>query len=225
METFYLMLSRVADVFAIMGVLVAVIFGSIRKTKSPTGFIVNQFVSKFFKAGVIILFYVIFIRYFFPLIYFFILLVVKGYLTQGSDYWENGKEFQHIFSYSLTMTLTLPVFWIIGTTIWTSSFERTVGLINLILPKSAKINTERYKNKAMLEIISAIYKTDNDHSIDITEQVKKMVSSDKLEITANNDLGGDPHVGFHKNLIIDYRINGVEKTEIIPEYRTKIIPS
>ncbi len=214
-----------ADLLAITGVSVVFVFGLIKKTKTPTGFMVNQFMSKFFKAGLIIFLYIIFIRFFLPLVYFFILLAIKGYLVYGTEYWEKGKEFQHIFSYMLTTALTLPMFWIIGTIIWTSSLERTVELINLILPKSLKIQTDRYRNETRFDVISALYKTDDNHSLDVTQQVKKMINNDKLEITASNDLGGDPHEGFHKNLIVSYRINGVEKTEIIPEYRTRIIPS
>ena len=225
LENIYLILSRVADLFTITGLSAAFIFGLIKKTKSPTGFLVNQFISKVFLAGLIIILYAIITRTFLPLLYFFILLLIKGYLVSGMEYWENGKEFQHIFSYILTATLILPVFWVIGTTIWTSSLERTIELINLILPKSRKIQTDKYKNESTLDIISALYKTDDNHSIDVTQQVKKMVSNNKLEITAGNDLGGDPHPGIHKNLIINYRFNGIEKTDAIPEYQTKIIPS
>ena len=186
---------------------------------------VNQFVSKFFKAGLIVVLYMIFIRTFLPLIYFFILLIIKGHLVSGTGYWESGKELQHIFSYTLTAALALPVFWIIGTTAWTSSLERTIELINLLLPKSRKIQTAKYKNETTLDIISALYKTDDEHSLNITQQVRKMINNNKLEINANNDIGGDPHVGVHKNLIINYSINGIEKTDTIPEYQTKVIPS
>lgn len=224
-EKVFLVISRTADILAITGLSAAALFGWIKHTKTPTGFMINQFINKFFKCGLILVLYLVFSRSILVLVYSLTLLLIKGNLIYGTEYWESGKEIQHVLAYLVTAALTLPLFWIIGTTIWTSSFEHTLELINLILPKSLKIQTDKFKNDTSLDIISAIYKTDDDHFTNVTEQIKRMVSNNKLEVTASNDLGGDPHKGFHKNLVINYRINGIEKTEIIPEYRTGVIPS
>lgn len=226
-DYFFLVMSRLADFFAVAGISLAFIWGWLKKTKSPTGFMLNQFMSKLLRIALILVIYIFLFR-FLMLIYFFVLLMVKGSLFSGSEYWERGKELQHIISYLIGTAFSLPILWIIGTTIWTSSLEHTLELINLLLPKSAKINTNKYRNSTVLDILNAVYRTDDNHSIDVTETVKRMISNNRLEITSSNDLvggpSGDPQKGFHKNLIITYRINGFEKTEVIPEYRTKIIP-
>jgi len=215
-------LSVTADVLTIIGLSVASIWGIIKKNKSLTGFRINLFLSYFLKTALIIFISILIFFYSRP-IYEAVLVITKGKNTPLL--WENGKEIQHLISYFISSAAGISIFWLIATMIWTSSLVYVIGYINLFLPKSLKIKTDKYRNIMVLDILMAEYKTDNSHSFDVTGKIKEMVKNNMLKITASNNLAGDPHPHHVKNLIIDYMINGIEKREVIREGETKIIPS
>lgn len=221
-------LSVTADCLTVLGISFAAIWSWIQKRKNPTAFNVSQFIVRCFRSALILLMFILLVKFVLSQLFIWLLFVIQGNVPRDFEYWQKGQEVQILCAYFLTLAFSLPLSWVIGTTLWTSSLEYTVITLNLILPESKKIKTDKYKQKEYLEIIKAEYKTDDAHTANVTETVKGMVKNDKLEITVSNDLvggpEGDPHPGAHKNLIITYRINGVEKLKVIPEYRNGIIP-
>jgi hypothetical protein len=59
-----------------------------------------------------------------------------------------------------------------------------------------------------LKILSAYYGS-TEHKFDVTEQLRARLENNILEITASNDIAGDPHHGVLKTLIVDYTVNGL----------------
>jgi hypothetical protein len=214
-------MSIVADIATITGISTAAVLGLLRKNKSLTGFKVNAFVIKVFRIGMIIIASILLFRYLQP-IYEILLIIIKS--NNLNLFWENGKEIQYLLAYFITGAIGLFFFWLLVPIIWTSSFAYAIELINLLLPKSLKINTMKFRNEIIFRIDKAVYGKD-DKIIDVTDKLQQMVKNNSLEINASNSLAGDPFVGVMKDLIIDYTINGVAKREIIKEGNTKIIPS
>jgi hypothetical protein len=134
-------------------------------------------------------------------------------------YWESGYEITYILSYFITLSLFLPVVWILGTLIWTSSFNLTKDFINLFLPENKLLK----KFKPQLEIIKATYGSPQKF-IDITAIIKQMIVNNTLSIKASNQLAGDPHEGVVKKLIIDYKYEDQPKTAEIREGLRIVIP-
>jgi hypothetical protein len=152
------------------------------------------------------------------LIFFVCLQIINGNIV-NLYYWESGFEIAYILSYIITLSLILPFIWILGTLIWTSSFNLTKDFINLFLPENKLLK----KFKPQLEIIKATYESPQ-KSIDITAIVKQMVVNNTLSIKASNQLAGDPHVGVGKKLIIDYKYEDQPKTVEVIEGSKIVIP-
>lgn len=218
----------VANFITIAGFLWAAVWGLLNKKKNVTGFKINLYISYIIKTGFIIVCLVLLLHYS-RSIYGWFLIFTKG--NNISLLWEQGKEFQHLISYCLTGIIVIFTTWIIVPIIWTSSFFYAIESLNLFLPKKLKIKTDRYKGEKFLEIIKATYGSDENYKstenppYDVTEKIKQMIKNNILEITASNNLAGDPHKTKGKKLIIKYKINGIEKEEIIKERETKTIPS
>lgn len=80
-------------------------------------------------------------------------------------------------------------------------------------------------HKSPLEIISAIYGSpEQDKQIDVTSIVKDQIINNKLTITANNKIAGDPNLNVVKSLTIIYRIGEKLEQVSILEGATLTIP-
>jgi len=75
-----------------------------------------------------------------------------------------------------------------------------------------------------LEILSARYGADEQHTIDLTQQIELMVEKGKLKYVASNPPGKDPHYGVRKKLTVKYKVYGVESTKEVEEDQTLILP-
>ena len=82
-------------------------------------------------------------------------------------------------------------------------------------------NTKSYNSD--FKILKATYWTENE-SIDITEELRDLIAGNQLEITANNDLKGDPDPGTFKKLSIVYKIDGVTINKEFNEHDKIVIP-
>jgi len=73
--------------------------------------------------------------------------------------------------------------------------------------------------KEGIKIISARYGL-ADKFKDITEEIKGLVSEEKLLLEANNKTWGDPFPGRKKEMKIVFTVNGVQKDISVPEGKT-----
>lgn len=211
MDTIKNYISFIANIITIVLATYAIILGLSKKTKTLTGFKINYYVSRIFKTGIIIFVSGIIFQFTKDII----LSIIKD------DFMSlTGKLTSFIF----IITSDIFLFWLIAPIIWKSSFAYTIEFVNLFLPNSYKINTQRFKNEIIFRIDQATYGKDS-NIVDVTDKLQQMIKNDSLEITASNALAGDPFPGTLKDLIIDYTINGVAKREIIKERDTKIIPN
>jgi hypothetical protein len=76
---------------------------------------------------------------------------------------------------------------------------------------------------SILEIINAFYGTEEEN-IDVTAELVKLVSGNKLETIVSNDIKGDPVPGTRKKLIIEYNFNGITMKKECNEGDKVIIP-
>jgi hypothetical protein len=63
------------------------------------------------------------------------------------------------------------------------------------------------RNRALagLEIVRAVWRSDEDHSFDVTERLRTLINNGRLTLQVeNDDLGGDPDPGAAKTLEIEY---------------------
>lgn len=74
-----------------------------------------------------------------------------------------------------------------------------------------------------LEIIEATYFTPQ-MSVDVTEQLKTKISSNRLVVDATNDIAGDPEYGVVKKLKVKYRFAGDIAEKEVQEGQTIILP-
>ncbi|MFA5050904.1 MAG: hypothetical protein WC499_02200 [Patescibacteria group bacterium] len=211
MDTIKNCISYIADIITIVVAIYGIGLGLSKKTKTLTGFKINYYVSRIFKTGIII-----FVS---SIIFQFTKDIILSMIRDNSMSLI-GELTNSIF----IITLDIFLFWLIVPIIWTSSFMYTIEFINLFLPNSYKINTQKFKNEIIFRIDKAIYGRDN-KVIDVTDKLQRMINNNLLEITASNALAGDPFPDTIKDLIIDYTVNGVTKREIIKEHDTKIIPN
>lgn len=75
-----------------------------------------------------------------------------------------------------------------------------------------------------LIITRALYYT-KQHSIDVTDAIRKRVMNNTLNIMASNDIAGDPQVGVVKTLAVDYVLDGVERRAEAVEGKRLLIPA
>lgn len=74
-----------------------------------------------------------------------------------------------------------------------------------------------------LEILVARYGANGDW-IDVTDEVRKRVRDDALEIHAGNSIAGDPAFGALKSLRVEYRLGGQRGVEKVGEGETLWLP-
>lgn len=88
------------------------------------------------------------------------------------------------------------------------------------LPKVEKEITDK---TSTLVIIQATYWTEK-ASLDVTEELSKMIVDNRLETVACNDIKGDPDYGTVKKLTIKYKFNGITVTKEFTEKDKVVIP-
>jgi hypothetical protein len=91
-----------------------------------------------------------------------------------------------------------------------------IRMISMIGFDNIRINVPKVK------IYSARYGSGSKWK-DVTENLKKQIADNKLDVIAANDIWGDPIPGTPKQLEIDLTINGKRKKMIIPEGVTEKI--
>jgi hypothetical protein len=77
--------------------------------------------------------------------------------------------------------------------------------------------------KARLEIIKAEYWTQKAR-LDVTEELRKMITDNKIETIASNNIKSDPDIGAIKKLSIEYKFDGITITKEFTEKDKVVIP-
>jgi len=85
------------------------------------------------------------------------------------------------------------------------------------------VNKKMVPKESQLEIIKAEYWTTNER-MDVTEELRKKIIGNKLEVIASNAINGDPDVGRVKKLTIEYRFDGITVTKEFKEGERMVIP-
>ncbi|MDQ5985102.1 MAG: hypothetical protein CSYNP_00806 [Syntrophus sp. SKADARSKE-3] len=70
--------------------------------------------------------------------------------------------------------------------------------------------------ESMLELIKAEYWTEKVR-LDVTEEIRALVSDNKIVTIASNDIKEDPDFGTVKKLTIEYKLDGVSETKVFNE--------
>ena len=151
-ESFEKTLHLIADVITIVGVGGLVSFAALARDRNLLGRKVFKFLVSTFKLGlsltVIILTWLVWM-----VPYAFLLIMFKGDANQF--YWEDGKEFQHITAYFVTVSLMLPACGLVVLSIVTGSLYYPKLVLNKIT--NGSINLARYSDFDVLEILEATY--------------------------------------------------------------------
>jgi len=75
-----------------------------------------------------------------------------------------------------------------------------------------------------LVIVKAVYgDLPSGDKSDVTDKVKAMVKDNELSVDATNDNFDDPASGKIKKLQVDYTVDGVKKSKLVPERSTMLI--
>ncbi|AQT66875.1 hypothetical protein STSP2_00013 [Anaerohalosphaera lusitana] len=74
-----------------------------------------------------------------------------------------------------------------------------------------------------LEIVSAKYGAE-DKWLDVTDELRSRVDSNRLSIYVSNNIAGDPFFGHPKHLVVTYILDGVEKEVRVREGKQLQIP-
>ncbi len=77
--------------------------------------------------------------------------------------------------------------------------------------------------ESKLEILKAEYWTSK-AMLDVTEELRKRIVSNKLVAIASNEIKGDPDYGTVKKLTIEYRFKGITVTKEFTENERMVIP-
>jgi hypothetical protein len=207
----------IADIVTISGVTILTIMSSIRKDKDLIAFKINLYLTYFVRAvGIIIVSGIVLIFIKEP--YTIVLALFKG--QSNGELWEEGKEIQHILSYFISGVIAFTVIWTVGTIIWTSSTKYAFDFFNLLIPgRPFRFN---FQLNPKLDILSAIYGSET-NTTDLTDTLRQMVKDQKLNVVANNLLGGDPHPGVVKKLTVTYKKGPTPKTVTVTEGETLTI--
>lgn len=78
-------------------------------------------------------------------------------------------------------------------------------------------------NPSRLQILEAYYWTQN-RALDVTEQLRRRITGDNLEVIAGNDMGGDPEYGQVKTLTVLYKFDGMMMTNEVREGEVMALP-
>jgi hypothetical protein len=78
-----------------------------------------------------------------------------------------------------------------------------------------------HRKKDRLTIDSAVYQSENGPSVDASRYVRKECQGERdCDVKAKNKIFGDPDIGAHKDLIVQYRCgNGPQRRLRVPEKR------
>ena len=125
----------------------------------------------------------------------------RGYLSTYKDYyWDSNYPLSYLLGYFVCTVLFSTLLWLSSRIIWYWSLFPLKEFANLFL------TTQKLyiKPAPLLEILNAIYKTDN-NQVDVTQQLIERVVDNTLAVKATNELAGDPHPGVVKKLVVKYR--------------------
>ena len=82
-------------------------------------------------------------------------------------------------------------------------------LLRIFVEKQSNIleqnSNELNEQQTTIEILNAIYGTEN-NSFDITNEIRKYIKNNRLEVSISDEIGGDPEPGSVKTLDIYYKI-------------------
>ena len=144
------------------------------------------------------------------LLYSFSMVMLKG--DASPLWWESDKAIFHIIPHFILSAIAIPFYLILCACIYKFSIEPIQRFIEI------------FRNQKKLEIIEAIYSSIVDPSklIDVTDDVRKLVSRGKRRFRVLNDIfdGADPHKGKGKILSIKYRLDGDERSKTVTERST-----
>jgi hypothetical protein len=212
MEQLKEVLSLTANFVTVTGFSFAFVWGILKKTKTPMGLKINQFMNGLLKMGVLVIFYMVFIPIFGD-IYKFVYTSLDGII-----FLERINFLKSALAYFSVFATAVPFYWTL-----TVKFDHILYYISEAIRKWT-FNIKPESKGRLLRIVKAEYKTDDSHSIDVSDKIRRMVFNNKLKITPTNELAGDPHRGHVKNLVIDYNVGGIANKAVIKEGETKIIP-
>jgi len=207
---FFRWLSILADLATLVSILAALFLSLKLKSKNLTGYKINRFFSYFFKVSIIL--FLLFA------VWIYLDFIVRSIWPIGL-WWSIDSIRGHVLFYFLVLILVPISLWVICATVWTSSFNTAIDLINFILPVKTRIS----KQKGVLEIKKAVYAAPNGE-IDVTSILRKMVSDNSLTVTANNQLAGDPQYGVTKTLTIIYKYGNKAFEAKLTEGENRTIP-
>jgi len=60
--------------------------------------------------------------------------------------------------------------------------------------------------------------------VDVTGELRALVKGGRLDVTASNDIAGDPNVGVLKTLLVEYSVDGVRRVRTVTEGRQLTLP-
>ena len=124
-----------------------------------------------------------------------------------------------------------------GDSAWTGNYLQTTGHQTDIISRTADrlelnrtIDDARYQvaltgsglivsqaPASKLEIVSARYGVDGGGWVDATAKLASLLRDGGIQVTASNNLAGDPALHLPKGLEITYRLNNVQQTKTLPE--------
>jgi hypothetical protein len=113
-------------------------------------------------------------------------------LKQAEEGKPRNEKASFLLTFFASILSTILAFFAIGKSI--SSFTSVKTFID---------NLFTAKQTSNLKIISALYGK-NDKYFDITDQLNKLISNNKLSINVTNNIAGDPNYGVGKELILVY---------------------
>lgn len=116
---------------------------------------------------------------------------------------------------SLIITLLASFIWIFGSFVWTGSLNNASVFFKLLGFKVIRMDR--------LEILEAKYGI-LERYIDITNVLNRAIVNDILDVTASNNIAGDPYPGIQKELVVRYRKGSVVRSATVREGERCRIP-
>lgn len=114
-----------------------------------------------------------------------------------------------VWQASYTLALLACVCWFVFS-LDKARRNRDRGSIDYIVNRLKSDTTRALGGRASgqeLVINTATY-TAGSKGLDVTEALSRRIDQGRLEVVASNDLGGDPHFGIVKELVVEYTYRG-----------------
>ncbi|TGM60081.1 hypothetical protein EHQ94_01955 [Leptospira meyeri] len=210
-------ISILTDSIALFSAVSAIIYGILNQTKTQFGFTIIKIVSIIVK--IILTIFILALLFIFTE---FLMLFINAFTR------DIIPQFYIIFGISARLLSQYILFWslftilgfLISSILWTRSLNTIKTFLNFLLPIDYQINLIHEK---ALNVISAKYGAEKSF-IDATEILRRMIQSNRLTITASNDIAGDPIYGIQKVLKLSYQYEGEDQISLeINEGQTRKI--